>query len=49
VIPGAEASPLSTVGGGTIYEYRVAAIVLAALLLGNRIEGLKVLVIKVGL
>jgi hypothetical protein len=36
------ASPLSTGGAGTIYEYRVAAVVLAALLRGDRVIGLEV-------
>ena len=35
-------SPLSTGGAGTIFEYRVAAVVLAALLRGDRVEGLTV-------
>lgn len=43
------ASPLSTGGAGTIYEYRVAAIVLAALLRGDRVEGLEVPVTEVRL
>jgi hypothetical protein len=46
---GAAASPLSTGGAGTIFEYRVAAIVLAALLRGDRIEGLDLPVTRVGL
>jgi len=41
------ASPLSTGGAGTIYEYRVAAIVLAALLRGDRVIGLEVPVTEV--
>ena len=36
------ASPLSSGGAGTIYEYRVAAVVLAALLRGDRVIGLEV-------
>ena len=43
------ASPLSTGGVGTIYEYRVAAIVLAALLRGDRVIGLEVPVTEVRL
>jgi hypothetical protein len=43
------ASPLSTGGAGTIFEYRVAAVVLAALLRGDRVEGLDLPVTRVGL
>ena len=43
------ASPLSTGGAGTIYEYRVAAIVLAKLLRGDRVVGLEVPVTEVRL
>src|SRR5215467_9958774 len=43
------ASPLSTGGAGTIYEYRVAAVVLAALLRGDRVIGLEVPVTEVRL
>lgn len=46
---GSVASPLSTGGAGTIYEYRVAALVLAALLRGDRPEGLDVPVTEVRL
>jgi tetratricopeptide (TPR) repeat protein len=46
---GSAASPLSTGGAGTIFEYRVAAVVLAALLRGDRIEGLDLPVTRVGL
>lgn len=42
------ASPLSTGGAGTIYEYRVAAVVLAALR-GDRVIGLEVPVTEVRL
>jgi len=49
VSSGSVASPLSTGGAGTIYEYRVAAVVLAALLRGDRVEGLEVPVTEVGL
>ena len=45
----AVASPLSTGGAGTIYEYRVAAVVLAALLRGDRVIGLEVPVTEVRL
>ena len=43
------ASPLSTGGAGTIYEYRVAAVVLAKLLRGDRVIGLEVPVTEVRL
>lgn len=43
------ASPLSTGGAGTIYEYRVAAVVLARLLRGDRVIGLEVPVTEVRL
>lgn len=43
------ASPLSTGGAGTIYEYRVAAVVLAKLLRGDRVVGLEVPVTEVRL
>jgi hypothetical protein len=43
------ASPLSTGGAGTIYEYRVAAVVLAALLRDGRVIGLEVPVTEVRL
>jgi energy-coupling factor transporter ATP-binding protein EcfA2 len=42
-------SPLSTGGAGTIFEYRVAAVVLAALLRGDRVPGLEVPVTEVRL
>lgn len=44
-----DASPLSTGGAGTIYEYRVAAVVLARLLRGDRVIGLEVPVTEVRL
>jgi hypothetical protein len=43
------ASPLSTGGAGTVYEYRVAAVVLAKLLRGDRVIGLDVPVTEVRL
>jgi hypothetical protein len=43
------ASPLSTGGAGTIYEYRVAAVVLAKLLRGDRVIGLEAPVTEVRL
>lgn len=46
---GSVASPLSTGGAGTIFEYRVAAVVLAALLRGDRPPGLEVPVTEVRL
>lgn len=45
---GSSASPLSTGGAGTIFEYRVGALALAALLRGDRFEALGVPVTQVG-
>lgn len=44
---GSSASPLSTGGAGTIFEYRVGALALAALLRGDRFEALGVPVTQV--
>ncbi|MFB7329640.1 hypothetical protein [Streptomyces sp. NPDC056190] len=46
---GSVASLLSAGGAGTIFEYRVAAVVLAALLRGDRAKGLEVAVTEVRL
>lgn len=46
---GSVASLLSAGGAGTIFEYRVAAVVLAALLRGDRAKGLEVPVTEVRL
>jgi tetratricopeptide (TPR) repeat protein len=45
---GSSASPLSTGGAGTIFEYRVGALALAAVLRGDRFEALGVPVTQVG-
>lgn len=49
MVSGPSASPLATGGAGTIFEYRVAALALAALLRGDRVEGFAVPMVEVGL
>ena len=44
----AVASPVSTGGGGTITEYRLGAVALVALLLGDRLPGIDVPIERVG-
>lgn len=49
MVPPTTPSPQATGGAGTIFEYRFAAVVLAALLRGDAVPGLEVPVEQVGL